>query len=170
MNPFDCFTRAHATISECGLYRYTLTRGWSVGSSVTFVMLNPSTADGLTDDATIRRCIGFARREGHGSMHVVNLFALRSTWPGELVRAADPVGPENLRHVAATLAASASVIVAWGAHPFAMRQEQWMLDCIRAYHLVPMCFGIANNGAPLHPLRLRRDTPLIPFPIPEKIR
>jgi hypothetical protein len=42
-----------------------------------FVMLNPSTADASKDDATIRRCIGFAKQLKFGGIKVVNLFAFR---------------------------------------------------------------------------------------------
>ena len=54
-----------------GEYRYWLERSWDRSpvtgwplDMLTFVMLNPSTADGRVDDPTIRRCIGFARRGG----------------------------------------------------------------------------------------------------------
>lgn len=44
-------------------YRYSLTRVWDESlPSVTFVLLNPSTADDVELDPTLRRCIGFARR------------------------------------------------------------------------------------------------------------
>lgn len=56
-----------AQISSDGLYRYSLTRHWGTPNEssdpLVFLMLNPSTADGLRDDPTIRRCIGFAKRE-----------------------------------------------------------------------------------------------------------
>lgn len=43
-----------AKISECGLYRYELTRHWSEGRGIcTFVMCNPSTADASHDDPTM---------------------------------------------------------------------------------------------------------------------
>lgn len=53
-----------ADISPCGAYRYTLWRRWGDGRVLTVIGLNPSTADATQDDPTIRRCIGFARREG----------------------------------------------------------------------------------------------------------
>ena len=159
------FTRSHAIISSCGRYRYTLTRGWSAGTAMAFVMLNPSTADAMIDDPTIRRCISFARREGHGTLHVVNLFAIRSPSPAAIIREADPVGPDNLRHIAATIDASQEVVVAWGAHPLAERQEQVVMKFITDYGHTPKCLGLTKNDHPRHPLYVRADAPLIPFPI-----
>lgn len=46
-----------AVLSSDDQYRYRLTRTWAAASPVTFVMLNPSTADASADDPTIRRCI-----------------------------------------------------------------------------------------------------------------
>jgi hypothetical protein len=62
----DLLTASNATISPCGKYRYWLERKWGPGTPQVFVMLNPSTADASEDDPTIRRCMGFARREGAG--------------------------------------------------------------------------------------------------------
>src|SRR5438270_2376466 len=39
--------------------------------------------------------LGFAKSWGFGGVEVVNLFAYRTTDPGELRRVADPVGAEN---------------------------------------------------------------------------
>ena len=74
-----------AVISECGRYRYMLTRQWAGGHTSTgtwllpIIMLNPSTADASIDDPTIRRCAAFAKREGWHGIRVVNLFAFRAT-------------------------------------------------------------------------------------------
>ena len=55
---------ATAVMDESRTYRYLLTRIWDTAAQpMVWVMLYPSTADALTDDATIRRCISFARRE-----------------------------------------------------------------------------------------------------------
>jgi hypothetical protein len=51
-----------AVISEDGVYRYVLYREWDVQlPTILFIMLNPSTADGDSDDPTIRRVINFAK-------------------------------------------------------------------------------------------------------------
>ena len=63
-----------ATISQCGLYRYTLDRAWANGRTITFVGVNPSTADAAIDDATVRRWRGFSERWGYVGFTVVNLF------------------------------------------------------------------------------------------------
>jgi len=110
-----------AVISPCGLYRYRLSRQWTEPSySLAFVMLNPSTADAEVDDPTIRRCIGFARREGYGGIEVVNLYAFRATSPDDLWKAKDPCGPENEGHLISIARASVGygtpIVCAWGAH------------------------------------------------------
>lgn len=109
-------TLASAELSDDGCYRYKLTRHWDARrESVAFIMLNPSTADALTDDMTLRKCQGFAKRWGAGSLVVVNLFALRATDPAELAHADDPVGPRNDDWLIDTLRARHSAhIAAWG--------------------------------------------------------
>lgn len=109
-----------AVISACGAYRYSLTRKWSDAPLLSFVMLNPSTADAKEDDPTIRRCIGFARREGAGGLIVANLYALRSPSPEALWSARNPIGPENLQTLAGLAAQAVDqsfpIVCAWGAH------------------------------------------------------
>src|SRR3989449_11540410 len=111
--------RTDACFSRCGTYRYALWRRWAAGPQVLFVMLNPSTADAQRDDPTIRRCIGFARRWGCGGIEVVNLFALRATDPRRLRYTRDPVGPENVAHLARAAGRASLVGAAWGADPAA---------------------------------------------------
>ena len=78
-----------AVISECGTYRYRLHRG--EGRTLMFLMVNPSTADAEQDDATIRKCLGFAERNGFGRIVVGNLFAYRAKDVNALRKAIDPV-------------------------------------------------------------------------------
>lgn len=111
----------NAELSPCGLYRYWLWRKWSDGGKrVTFVMLNPSTADALMDDPTIRKCVGFAKRLGFDELFVVNLFAYRATEPKELQRVGWRIaeGPANDNHTATACMLASLVIAAWGATDF----------------------------------------------------
>src|SRR5690348_16775302 len=66
-------------LSPCGTYRYVLEEILPKGTgSLAWIMINPSTADGLLDDATIRKVRGFTERLGFGRWFVINLFAFRA--------------------------------------------------------------------------------------------
>jgi hypothetical protein len=85
-----------ATLSECGLYRFTLERSWASDLKkpwLGWIMLNPSTADASVDDPTIRRCMGFATDWGFGGIAVRNLFNLRTKDPLDLLKSAAPIAP-----------------------------------------------------------------------------
>jgi hypothetical protein len=158
-----------AIISPCGAYRYTLHRRipsvlrWV--KPCLFVMLNPSTADATMDDPTIRRCIGFAKREGCTDLTVVNLFALRATDPKQIQAATamgkDPIGPDNWNHFTAQIEGHQRIgliIAAWGAHPMAstMPVHHERLREARA-----LCLGMTKDGSPRHPLYVKADQPLV---------
>lgn len=160
----------NAAISPCGKYRYLLTRDWqrpllmsSYQCSMLFVMLNPSTADATVDDPTIRRCMGFSRRETCYGIRVVNLFAFRATDPGELLCAEDPVGPLNNSYIefhAGIGGSESPVVVAWGKHPAALPRLQ-QLPVLRGQKL--LCLGTNKDGSPKHPLYVPKNAPLVPW-------
>ena len=56
--------RGTAVLSTGQTRRYLLTRRWDDRPLMAWVMLNPSTADARTDDATITRCVRRARDIG----------------------------------------------------------------------------------------------------------
>ena len=150
-----------ATISECGKYRYRLSRSGLGGTGrVCWIMLNPSTADAEVDDPTIRRCIGFTKRLGHDEMVVVNLFAFRATDPCRLLEADDPVGPENARYVREAIDSSTVVIAGWGVVPKKIRGRSLFF---RNWKEI-WCLGKTADGSPRHPLYLRSDAPLVAYP------
>ena len=90
-------------------------------------MLNPSTADETDDDPTIRRCIEFAKRDGYGGIHVVNLFAIRATDPKELWNFLDPIGLENDVHIQNTALADGGLPVklTWITTPRRATRRPW---------------------------------------------
>lgn len=148
-----------AVIDPTGRYRYRLTREWGPGQAACFVMLNPSTADATVDDPTIRRCIGFAKSWGCGSLVVVNLFAYRTARPALMKLVSDPVGPENDQHIRAAVTAAAVVVAAWGVDGSYRARAREVLPLLQA----PFCLGMTKAGAPRHPLFLRGDTKLVPY-------
>jgi hypothetical protein len=127
-------------------------------------MLNPSTADGEQDDPTIRRCVGFARREGFGRLEVVNLYGYRATEPKVLIEADDPVGVGNDLAIAGALRRADRVIVAWGnqggvdAGRIAVIREM-----VEEAECAVMCFGVTSLGQPRHPRYLSGDAELVEF-------
>lgn len=150
-----------AIFSSCGTYRYVLRREWSPGHQrACFVMLNPSTADAVDNDPTIRKCIGICWRQGWGGFSVVNLFAARSSKPSDLLLFADPIGPDNDRWIQREAENADRVIVAWGAHG-----EKWsrrvadvfalLAKCVDAPRLVSL--ALTESGQPWHPLMLAYD-------------
>lgn len=154
-----------AEISECGLYRYHVGRSWDASlPSLTFVMLNPSTADAELDDPTIRRCIGFAKREDMGAIHVVNLFAYRATNPANLPTDGGRVGPDNEKYLHGRLVAArdgmTKIVCAWGAHPLADRSAIFFKQYARAQGVDLYCLGHTKDGHPRHPLYVKGDQPL----------
>ena len=90
-----------AILSSCRKFRYRLTRDVNKSGKVTIAYfgINPSTADEKKDDPTVRRWRGFTERNNGVKFIIGNVFAFRATDVGELARAEDPVGPENMLHI-----------------------------------------------------------------------
>ena len=106
-----------AEISEDGKYRYSLFRIWDKKlPTVTFIGLNPSTADAENDDPTMRREIAFAKLWGYGGLYKGNLFAFRATKPKDLKAEKFPVGDRNNEILEELISKSEIVIAAWGIH------------------------------------------------------
>ena len=148
--------RPTAEFSPCRTYRYVLRRTWSAGPAVGFILLNPSTADETENDPTIRRCIGYAKAWGYGSLVLGNLFALRSTDPKGLRQVADPVGPDNddwLLRIAKE--AGGKVICGWGNHGALNGRGRAVAVNLAAAGVRPLALTVTTDGSPGHPLYLR---------------
>ncbi len=150
-----------AEISDCHQYRYQLARTWNPHPGqliMTWVMLNPSTADAFEDDPTIRRCMGFAKREGFDGIEVVNLFAYRATDPKVIqdLPLEIAVGPDNDDYIRDTLARSHMVVGAWGANPTRGRAKV-VYEAVMENMLVTgfYCLGRTKDGSPRHPLYVK---------------
>ncbi len=159
-----------ALFSECGAYRYTLSRIWDGSSTkALWIMLNPSTASADVDDRTVRRTQDFARQWGFGGVVIANLFALRSTDPKALYSHPDPVGPMNNRTLLelATRADVGAVVAAWGAHGKLHGRDRAVDDLLRGVAAVRLlCLGTTKDGHPRHPLYVAGATPLEPWSAP----
>lgn len=155
-----------AYVSADGVYRYWLTRVWNDALPLLpWVMLNPSTADHMNDDPTIKRVCGFSHREGFGGALVMNLFALRATDPAVMLDSADPIGPENAEWltemVGRQVAAPAPIMCGWGANA-GVAGFSWAAGA-RSLGAQLVCLGRTAEGHPKHPLYLSGDTPVEQF-------
>lgn len=155
-----------ATISDCGLYRYTLSRRTAGGlGMVLFLGVNPSTADAVTNDATARKWMGFTARWGYAGFYAGNLFAYRATDVTTLARVADPVGPYNNRHLLQLIANASLIVPCWGSRaklppslrPRILEVRKLLRDSERPCKVL----GLTASGDPKHPLMLGYDTNLI---------
>ena len=153
-----------AVTSGCGRFRYLLSRQWGAdGHRLAFVMLNPSTADAIYDDPTIRRCIGFGQRLCYAAVDVVNLYAYRATKPADLRTAGWPRGPENDAYIERACRGAHMVICAWGTNAARMARAGEVLEIIKGTGKTPMALRI-TNGVPHHPLMLPYECAPVEFP------
>jgi hypothetical protein len=157
-----------AVFSACGRYRYRLDRVvGGPGPPVAFLLHNPSTADAVSDDGTLRRGIGFARSWGASRLVFVNAWAGIATRPQDLWAMADPVGPANHDHVAQAacelVEEGGFMLFACGrVHPpaamraAARRHLGALEDGVRALGCRVCVLGRNQDGSPKHPLYVRR--------------
>lgn len=161
-------TRASwAVFSSDRRHRYLLCRQFKPVIDTSFLvvgMLNPSTAGATEDDPTIRKLIHFAKRDGHGSLLVWNVFSIISSDPSILN---DPhncsLGPRNIEAIKFAMNMGLGIyVVAWGVPKYrhveeSTRNVQAMARSIKPLHR----FGKpTKDGYPRHPLYLRNDTPI----------
>ena len=122
------------------------------------VGLNPSAADEQQLDNTLTSARDFASRWGFNGFVMANLFAFRSPYPEDLHTIADPIGPDNDRHIRAAAGQCEMVLAAWGSYPLAAtrapRVEAILCAAGRPIH----CLGLTKDGYPLHPLYINRLT------------
>lgn len=161
-------TGGSAVISDCETYRYRLERG--AGRTLSVIMVNPSTANAIQDDPTIRKVLGFAERLFCERVIVGNKFAFRATDVNELRAAKDPVGPDNDRHVEQILRDGDLHVAAWGSLsklPEALR-TRWK-EIVRIADRVGCrlhCIGLNADRHPKHPLMTAYGTIMTPWDVP----
>lgn len=144
---------SEAVYSPCEAYRYLLTRTWDpAGKRALFVMLNPSTATEVQNDATVERCERRARALGFGAFRVTNIFAFRATDPGVMRAAADPVGPGNDAAIRDSARWADRIVCAWGSHGAHLDRGRAVEALLRATGQPLHHLGLTRDGQPKHPL------------------
>lgn len=141
-----------ADFSECGRFRYSLTRRWSDGPICAFAMLNPSKAGAIESDPTVTRTINYAISWGFGALWVYNIYPYIATDPKDMKKAmrsmdvtGGKIGDDKLREIVK----AQLIVVAWGTHATECAVQ-------RFYEITkpaPLwCLGKTKEGKPVHPL------------------
>ena len=153
MDLFDKQIIKGAEFSECRRYRYALWRTWDPESPrrIMFVGLNPSTADEIVDDPTIRRCINFSKAWGYGGMFMLNAYGFRATDPKVMQATEEPVGSGNDAAFRKYRDQVQMIIAAWGVHCDPQREQR----IFRILECPVHCLGTSKHGRPRHPLYMR---------------
>ena len=113
--------------------------------------MNPSTADVHADDPTVAKCGRFARKWNYGGLYIGNTFAYRATDQVKLRDVADPVGPDNDRHLLAMARAAAAVVFAYGQprHRELRERGPALAHMLRTRAgIVPHALRLSTNGTP----------------------
>lgn len=158
--PADVFVLRRTVFSDCRAYRYTLWREWDlfISDYALFIGLNPSTADEIKDDPTIRRCIGFCKSWGLGALCMANLFAYRATLPADMMAAEEPVGADNDSRLVEIARGAKIVIAAWGADGGHLGRDAAVSRLLDDAGIAIHCLGTTKQGQPRHPLYVKGDT------------
>ena len=141
-------------------HRFALWRRIGLGDAIVhWIMLNPSTANGDTDDATMRRVTAYSRSWGYSLLTVSNLWSYRATKPAALFKWLNKGGEwisrttaESDRWVAQMARRADRVIVAWGARGSKDRRGLAMLRFLDGLGVTPFALALTGNGQPVHPL------------------
>lgn len=161
-----------ADLSEDGRFRWALWRNWAKGPHALFAALNPSIADGMQDDATIKKEVEFCKRWGLATLRKVNTSPLVSTdptlllMPGDYTRKVAEATNLDVIHAELRRPGLQLVVVAWGAFPEALDRGRVIVQMVRDAGHLPMCLGTTKDGHPKHPCRLAYATPLVRYEAP----
>ena len=145
-----------AEFSKDKKYRYSLSRKWSEKEQVLFILLNPSKADDIDDDPTIRRLISISKNLGYGGFEVVNLYTIINPKRNKLYEKKRKFSEKNKKLIAKLVARHKTIIYGWGATE---NEPKWLNNIVKS----PLCFNINKNGTPKHPLYLKKESTLKKF-------
>ncbi len=148
---------SEAGISSCGLFRYWLYRCWDPSKKIViFVMMNPSTADHTSNDATICKVIRYAIKWGYGGVLVLNIYAIRSR---DQTQIKGRIGSRNNWWLKIMFNFARrkriKVICAWGVNHKSRGDDVRTIAAVAQVRL--WCLRSSKNGEPCHPLYLSGD-------------
>lgn len=153
------FDNNGAVFSDDRKYRYALFRLWDIKKpSIMFIGLNPSTANEVDNDPTIRRVIRFAFDWDYGGVYMMNLFGFVTPYPKDLINCSDPIG-ENDKWLEKVFDKCEDVVFAWGSFPEAADRAKKVITMFPN----AKALWINKDGSPKHPLYCHSNLKPIPY-------
>lgn len=155
-------------------YRYLL--GTKGANPLICIGINPSTAAPGALDNTLKSVERIAKGNGFDSFLMFNVYAQRATRPQDMDELCnEALHRENMaafRWVLSQVGAGYTPAV-WAAWGTIIEQRPYLKDCLRdmiaigeEYHARWLCAGKrSKKGHPHHPLYLRKDEQVQPFPV-----
>ena len=170
------FPSAHGSLSlgavdnECQFspdrrHRYSLIHRWNPlfgDRLILWIGLNPSTADEAKLDPTLTRIADFSKRAGFDGFWMANLFALRTPYPEEMMKADEPVGPENDAWLLRAAERCERIVAAWGVTGTYQARADAVVRLLAGREL--SCLGTTQDGHPRHPLYVAAKQGFAPWP------
>ncbi len=171
----------NASFSKCGLYRWWLKR--TINSNerkLLFIGLNPSIAGKEINDPTTTRLINFCRSWDYGTLLVINLFGLITTFSSSLKYASNPIGYKNDMEIRSRIAVWANdknwdLWLGWGAKGTILNRNVRLIKTLKRFSQYryqrldqskgPLVIGLTKGGHPMHPLYVASNKILNPFQI-----
>ena len=136
--------------------RYFLKREWDNSKGLLlYIMLNPSVADEIKDDPTIRRLINFTKKFDYGGFLVGNIFTKITPNPKDIDRSKG-ISDKNFEELFKLIYKVDLIVYAWGN---TVEEPQPLKELV----LSPKCFGKNLNGTPKHPLYIPKNSKLIAY-------
>ncbi|TJW14344.1 MAG: DUF1643 domain-containing protein [Mesorhizobium sp.] len=133
-----------------------------------WIGMNPSTADWNFNDPTVAREIKYTKDHlGLNRYIKMNVMDFRSTDPKALLsmRRDERCSPQNHSEILEYASKAEIVIAAWGSLPRVLRQHAIEVEeMLRQAGIKLHCVGYTQDGSPRHPLYVRGDAPLLPYP------
>jgi hypothetical protein len=150
-------------------YRYSLRRIWDKEKEIiTFVLMNPSTADAMEDDMTVKKCVKLASFNGFGGIEIVNLYSFRATKPESLIGQGKKylIGDDCDSYILNS-ARNRKVVLGWGNIAKELKEvkkykrDEEVAEMLQNKDNELHCLALTAKGCPKHPLFIPNETKFI---------
>lgn len=162
-------TNAGGAAGTVDAHRIILTREWGTYQRpVAVIGVNPSMADNLKDDPTINALYQHCEHWDRERLIMLNLFTLVATEPADMRAHPYPECGGSIEAWEETFDPAHRdpnliVVAAWGKNGTHRDQDRRAMKWLSYWGIEPKCLGINKDGTPVHPLYVRRGTPLVTY-------